>query len=68
VFTTKFAQDPLNRERGEELKKKVLRFGGGREPWELIGELVGDDRVARGGKEAMEEVGKWGIEDAARGR
>ncbi|GAA5903097.1 metalloendopeptidase [Sporobolomyces salmoneus] len=67
VFTTKFAQDPLNRERGEELKKKVLRFGGGREPWELIGELVGDERVARGGKEAMEEVGKWGIEDAARG-
>lgn len=68
VFTTKFADDPLNRERGEELKKKVMRYGGGREPWELIGELVGDDRVARGGQEAMEEVGKWGIEDAARGK
>ncbi|GAA5930876.1 metalloendopeptidase [Sporobolomyces koalae] len=67
VFSTQFAQDPLNREQGELLKKKVLRFGGGREPWELIGELVQDDRVARGGKEAMEEVGKWGIEDAARG-
>ncbi|GAA5985087.1 hypothetical protein JCM5350_000837 [Sporobolomyces pararoseus] len=68
VFSTKFANEPLSRERGEELKKKVLRYGGGREPWELIGELVGDDRVARGGKEAMEEVGKWGIEDAARGK
>ncbi|GAA6060886.1 hypothetical protein JCM10212_000169 [Sporobolomyces blumeae] len=67
VFSTRFADDPLHRDRGEELKKKVLRYGGGRDPWELIGELVGDDKVSKGGKAAMEEVGKWGIEDAARG-
>ncbi|GAA5936952.1 hypothetical protein JCM1841_003927 [Sporobolomyces salmonicolor] len=68
VFSSKFAKDPLSRERGDELKKSVLRWGGGREPWEMIGELVGSDVVARGGKEGMEEVGKWGIEDAARGK
>ncbi|GAA5895653.1 hypothetical protein JCM5296_003770 [Sporobolomyces johnsonii] len=68
VFGSKFAEDPLSRERGDELKRSVLRWGGGREPWEMIGELVGSDVVARGGKEGMEEVGKWGIEDAARGK
>ncbi|BGP43384.1 Mitochondrial intermediate peptidase [Rhodotorula kratochvilovae] len=62
VFAEKFAADPLSRERGEELKQGVLRWGGGRDPWEMIGELVGDEVVARGGKGAMEAVGKWGIE------
>ncbi|GAA5979334.1 hypothetical protein JCM11641_005001 [Rhodosporidiobolus odoratus] len=62
VFSQKFAQDPLSRENGEELKRKVLRWGGGREPWEMIGELVGSEEVAKGGKGAMEEVGRWGIE------
>ncbi|GAA6007394.1 hypothetical protein JCM11491_004148 [Sporobolomyces phaffii] len=68
VFSTEFAHDPLSRDRGERLKQQVLRFGGGRDPWELIGELVNDDTVARGGPDAMEEVGRWGIEDAARGK
>ncbi|GJN93960.1 hypothetical protein Rhopal_007021-T1 [Rhodotorula paludigena] len=62
VFAEKFAANPLSRERGEELKQGVLRWGGGRDPWEMIGELVQSDVVARGGRGAMEEVGKWGIE------
>ncbi|GAA5855110.1 hypothetical protein JCM9279_001955 [Rhodotorula babjevae] len=65
VFAEKFSADPLSRERGEELKQGVLRWGGGRDPWEMIGELVGDDVVARGGQGAMEAVGKWGIEGSA---
>ncbi|GAA5947395.1 hypothetical protein JCM10213_000610, partial [Rhodosporidiobolus nylandii] len=64
VFSQKFAADPLSRESGEELKRKVLRWGGGKEPWEMVGELVGSDEVAKGGKGAMEEVGRWGIEGA----
>ncbi|GAA5989922.1 hypothetical protein JCM10908_002379 [Rhodotorula pacifica] len=62
VFASKFSQDPLSRERGEELKQGVLRWGGGKDPWEMIGGLVQNDVVARGGPQAMEEVGKWGIE------
>ncbi|GAA5905145.1 hypothetical protein JCM6882_000392 [Rhodosporidiobolus microsporus] len=64
VYASKFAQQPLSRDSGEELKKRVLRWGGGRDPWEMIGELVGNDEVARGGTRAMEEVGRWGIESA----
>ncbi|GAA6019551.1 hypothetical protein JCM10207_003740 [Rhodosporidiobolus poonsookiae] len=67
VFAAKFAADPLSREGGEELKRKVLRWGGGRDPWEMIGELVGSEEVARGGTGAMEEVGRWGIEGNASG-
>lgn len=68
IFGSKFAEDPLSRERGEELKKGVLRWGGGKEPWEMIGEVVGSEEVMRGGRGAMEEVGKWGIEDSPRGK
>ncbi|SCV72935.1 BQ2448_6860 [Microbotryum intermedium] len=68
VFGQKFAEDPLCRERGEELKMNVLRWGGGREPWEMIGGLVGEEEVMRGGKRGMVEVGRWGIEEAKRGK
>ncbi|SCZ94769.1 BZ3500_MvSof-1268-A1-R1_Chr12-1g03646 [Microbotryum saponariae] len=68
VFGQKFAEDPLNRENGEELKKSVLRWGGGKEPWEMIGELVGEEEVMRGGKRGMVEVGRWGIEEAKQGK
>ncbi|BGP11318.1 Mitochondrial intermediate peptidase [Rhodotorula toruloides] len=61
VFSVKFAENPLSRERGEELKQGVLRWGGGKDPWEMIGGLVGSEKVAKGGRAAMEEVGKWGI-------
>ncbi|SGY20211.1 BQ5605_C017g08530 [Microbotryum silenes-dioicae] len=68
VFGQKFAEDPLNREKGEELKKSVLRWGGGKEPWGMIGELVGEEEVMRGGKRGMVEVGRWGIEEAKQGK
>ncbi|GAA6043212.1 hypothetical protein JCM8097_000329 [Rhodosporidiobolus ruineniae] len=67
VFGSLFAADPLSREKGEELKRKVLRWGGGRDPWEMVAEVTGCEEVARGGKRAMEEVGRWGIEGGAGG-
>lgn len=68
IFEKKFAKDPLSREAGEEFKNRVLKWGGGREPWEMVGSVVKSDEVARGGERAMAEVGKWGIEECARGR
>lgn len=62
VFASKFSENPLSRERGEELKQGVLRWGGGKDPWEMIGGLIQNDTVAQGGPRAMEEVGQWGIE------
>lgn len=65
VFRQKFAQDPLSRESGEEFKKGVLRYGGGKDCWEMIGELMEDETVRRGGTGAMKVIGQWGIEAAA---
>lgn len=67
IFGQQFAADPLSREAGEKFKKDVLRWGGGKEPWEMVGDVVGSDVVRRGGRGAMEEVGRWGIEECARG-
>jgi intermediate peptidase len=66
VFSSQFSSSPssspLDREAGERLKETVLRHGGGRDPWEMVGELVGSEEVMRGGEGAMREVGRWGIE------
>lgn len=67
VFGELFKKDPLGREGGERFKREVLRWGGGKEPWEMVGEVVGSEVVKRGGRGAMAEVGKWGIEESKRG-
>lgn len=64
VFSTLFAADPLSREKGDELKKKLLMWGGGRDPWEMVGHVVGGpegEAVARGDENAMALVGGWTI-------
>ncbi|PWN48305.1 zincin [Violaceomyces palustris] len=62
VWSSLFAKDPLSRESGEKFKD-LLRHGGGRDPWLLLAELLGDERLASGGREAMSEVGRWGIDE-----
>lgn len=68
VFKEKFSMDPLSRESGEEFKDKLLRWGGGKDPWEMVGSVVGGEEVMRGGEKAMETVGEWGIEESERSR
>ena len=68
IFGRKFAEDPLSRESGEEFKRGVLTWGGGKEPWEMVCQIVQSEEVARGGRRGMEEVGRWGIEDSPRGK
>ncbi|KAK8869860.1 hypothetical protein IAR55_000428 [Kwoniella newhampshirensis] len=54
----------LSRDGGEMLKEKVLKWGGGRDPWEMVGDVVGGeegDRVAKGDERAMGLVGGWMI-------
>lgn len=67
IFGTKFAANPLDRRAGDEFKKRVLVWGGGKEPWDMIADMVGVDEVAKGGQQAMRIVGEWGIEDTPRG-
>ena len=66
VYARLFARDPLSREQGEVFKQGLLKWGGGRDPWEMVGGVVGSDAVASGPDEGMREVGRWGIEDAGK--
>lgn len=59
VWAGVFADEPLSREGGERFKEEVLRWGGGKDPWEMIGELLKDEELAKGDRRAMEKVGKW---------
>ena len=61
VWKSLFDADPLDRDAGERFKH-VLRFGGGKDPWHLLADLLGDESLRAGGREAMRQVGRWGIE------
>lgn len=53
----------VDREAGEKYKDEVLRWGGSRSAWACVSGVLGDERLKEGGKEAMEEVGRWGVRD-----
>ena len=59
----------LHRAAGEKLKMNVLRYGGGRDPWRCLEDLMGGGRgvLAEGGDKAMLEVGQWGVGAGAEG-
>ncbi|KAL2017502.1 hypothetical protein VTK56DRAFT_2044 [Thermocarpiscus australiensis] len=50
----------LRRENGEHLKENLLKWGGGRDPWRCLSDVLGDERLAEGGEKAMTLVGTWG--------
>jgi intermediate peptidase len=54
------------RDGGQRLKDHLLRWGGGRESWGMVGALLDDDVIRAGGKEAMMRVGEWGVGDVKR--
>ncbi|KAK3310584.1 uncharacterized protein B0T15DRAFT_518882 [Chaetomium strumarium] len=59
VFRSGKAGAALNRENGERLKESLLKWGGGRDPWKCLSEVLQDERLADGGEEAMAWVGSW---------
>ena len=56
----------VDREAGERYKDEVLKWGAGRSGWACISGVLGDEKLKDGGKEAMEEVGKWGVHEQGR--
>ncbi|KAG8958394.1 Mitochondrial intermediate peptidase [Tulasnella sp. 419] len=63
VWRTIFEKDPLSRESGERYKNEVLKFGGGKDPWQMIGQLLNLPEVEGGDIKAMEAVGRWGADE-----
>ena len=61
VFRGGQDQGAVDREAGERYKEEVLRWGGGRSGWACVSEVLGKERLKDGGKQAMVEVGKWGV-------
>ena len=53
----------IDREAGERYKEEVLKWGGSRSGWACVSGVLKDERLRDGGKEAMEEVGRWGVHD-----
>ncbi|KAF1956655.1 zincin [Byssothecium circinans] len=51
----------VERANGEMYRDEVLRWGGGRDGWKCIAGVLGDEKLADGGQEAMKEVGRWGV-------
>ncbi|KAH8727076.1 mitochondrial intermediate peptidase [Phaeosphaeriaceae sp. PMI808] len=64
VFQQGAKEGSLNRENGELYKNEVLRWGGGRDGWKCLAGVLKDEKLAQGGEEAMQEVGRWGIDAA----
>ncbi|UOH81518.1 mitochondrial intermediate peptidase 2 [Cryptococcus neoformans] len=58
------AEGILSREGGELLKEKVLKWGGGRDPWEMVGDVIGGvegEELSKGDERALALVGSWTV-------
>jgi intermediate peptidase len=60
VFRSGEGGGALRRENGERLRTSLLKWGGGRDPWQCLAEVLGEERLAEGGEKAMALVGSWG--------
>jgi mitochondrial intermediate peptidase len=49
----------ISRANGEKMKDSVLRWGGGRDPWACVADVLDDGRVEGGDEKAMAIVGSW---------
>ncbi len=56
-----FANNPLSREVGERYKTQILQYGGAKDPWKMVSELLEAPDLEAGNKNAMREVGRWKI-------
>jgi mitochondrial intermediate peptidase len=63
VWEKLFEANPLDREVGEKFKREVLVHGGGRDPWEMVGNVLGAPELKQGDAEAMKEVAGWVLKD-----
>ncbi|KAI7822648.1 hypothetical protein BC939DRAFT_397710 [Gamsiella multidivaricata] len=60
-----FRSSPTSRASGERLRENVLKWGGGKDPWECLGGLMGDERLMKGDQESMRIVGDWGTKKSS---
>ncbi|KAI7157242.1 zincin [Hortaea werneckii] len=60
----RFPHGAVDPEAGRVFREEVLRHGGGRDGWRCVAGALGErgaQGLGEGGREAMEEVGRWGV-------
>ncbi|KAG9246825.1 mitochondrial intermediate peptidase [Calycina marina] len=62
VFASGHGGMSIDRANGEKMKEKVLKWGGGRDPWRCVSEVLDDGRMENGDEKSMGIVGSWGIQ------
>lgn len=58
IWDTLFAQEPYSRPSGEKFKNQVLKWGGSKDPWNCIADVLDKPGLAEGGTEAMRFIGE----------
>ena len=53
VFASGHGGKSVDRASGERMKERVLKWGGGRDPWRSLAEVLEDGRVENGDEKAM---------------
>lgn len=65
VWESNFKANPLDREKGQAFRENLLKWGGARDPWRCIADVLGGEdgsKIVNGDEEAMRTVGDWGID------
>lgn len=63
VFLSGHLQTSVSRDAGENFKNEVLQFGGAKEPWKMMANVLKDERlVENGSTSAMKIAGTWGLQ------
>ncbi|CAO3629794.1 unnamed protein product [Cunninghamella blakesleeana] len=60
-----FEHDPLNRDMGLKFRDQLLKWGGAKDPWKSIADVLGDEdgeKIVNGNEDSMRTVGDWGID------
>lgn len=58
IWSHLFAKDPLDRKSGEKFKNEVLKWGGCKDPWQMVADVLDRPELAKGDLEAMKYIGK----------
>lgn len=53
-----FAKDPMNRVSGEKLKNELLKWGGCKDPWNMVAQILDKPELAKGDLKAMQYIGQ----------
>ncbi|ONH68195.1 Mitochondrial intermediate peptidase [Cyberlindnera fabianii] len=61
VWDHLFAENPLSRENGEKFKNRVLKWGGSRDPWLCVADVLDTPQISKGDDAAMKLIGETNL-------